>query len=320
MPRLSGGPEGGHPLPDAVGSLENGKNPNTYREPIAADRSQPCRRKAAALGAVGGSAKLTRRDDPLQIGGNRLGGAREETILRSTRRPAKDFNHTIGQLEFGKVVSQMKEFIQNAQPHVTGQYLAAGFPLLGRKDAEPDAPNGGTGTPKIKELAEVSRTLRHLAGNGAVYGDFVSLDMLEDAVVCRRFSPFVMFRLQAVDRDTEIEIPYTSPLGRNRADRARNDLCGDPALLECREQGRYFPESHQRFAAHERNVQRLVLVNQPKNPVYEFVPFEVGHLVEPQSTPEMIGLVGVAAWTGEWTFAGDFDRERWCSAVENTRT
>ena len=70
---------------------------------------------------------------------------------------------------------------------------------LRRVQADPDLSRVLVSGPEPHELVEVTGPLRLLPGDGAVHGDLVPDDVLEDAIVSRRLAAFVVLGLQAID-------------------------------------------------------------------------------------------------------------------------
>jgi hypothetical protein len=58
-----------------------------------------------------------------------------------------------------------------------------GRAALGREGAHPDFFNGRIGGPEIDEVRDIAVALHHRAGDGAVDGDVLSLNVAQDALV-----------------------------------------------------------------------------------------------------------------------------------------
>ena len=76
-------------------------------------------------------------------------------------------------------------------------------------------------------------------------------------------------------------------------------------------------EPDERLAADDRDVNRLLLVDDRENAIDEFLSFVVGDLSERDVAAEVLVAVGVAARAAERAFARDFDREGGIVAAED---
>ena len=78
---------------------------------------------------------------------------------------------------------------------------------------------------------------------------------------------------------------------------------------EDRQQGVQLAEAHQRLAADDREVDRLVLVDQLQHALHERVALVVGDLAQRDVAAEMIVAEGIAARATQRTLTRDFDRQ-----------
>ena len=118
-----------------------------------------------------------------------------------------------------------------------------------------------------------------------------------------------MLRLQAVDRDDDLQPRNPGPLRGNRPDRARHELGVDAAFRQTRQDLLQLAIAHQRLAADDRHVQRLVLVDERQEPIDELLTLVVADLSERDVAAEMLVAVGVASRAAQRALAGDFDRQ-----------
>src|SRR3954467_875618 len=93
----------------------------------------------------------------------------------------------------------------------------------------------------------------------------------------------------------------------NLADRAGDQLGEDATAGQYRQQDLEFLVPHQRFAADDRDVQRLLLIDQCPEVVDQFLSLEIPHLPQGDVAAEMIVSVRVAARTPQWALARNFD-------------
>jgi hypothetical protein len=81
---------------------------------MAPDRFQSCRRHAPAIVTVRIAAELTRRDAPLEVGGEALGGLREDAVGRRFRRLRVDREQRVGQLQLRELRPEPPEIGDDA--------------------------------------------------------------------------------------------------------------------------------------------------------------------------------------------------------------
>jgi hypothetical protein len=82
------------------------------------------------------------------------------------------------------------------------------------------------------------------------------------------------------------------------------------AALDLRQQQFEFTVPNQWIATHQRDVERLVLIDQRKHSYNEFIALEVGEFVQLAYASEMRRIEGVASRAPQGAFLGDFDRKR----------
>ncbi len=142
-----------------------------------------------------------------------------------------------------------------------GRTLNQVRPSLWREDAHPYFFRGGVLRPEGEEVAKVSWAIDHRTRNGAVNGDMLALDVAQDLVVRGRFAALVMLWLQAVNGDRYPQVRDRSPRPRDGPERASHHLDMDAARGQLRQQHLQFTIANQRISPHNREMQRLVLVN-----------------------------------------------------------
>ena len=112
----------------------------------------------------------------------------------------------------------------------------------------------------------------HLTGHGAMHVDRLPLDVVQNALVSRWGPTSIVIRLQPVDGNYD---PKPQNLFPSRQDRANgsgheSDRHAHPAHL--RQQGVQLPEAHQRFAAHDGEIDRADLAGQGQKSVEQRLP------------------------------------------------
>src|ERR1700750_1254769 len=95
--------------------------------------------------------------------------------------------------------------------------------------------------------------------------DLRACDVLEDALVSRRFAPLVMLRRGTGDRHYHIELLELFPGARNGAERTRDDLRVNSAAFHLRQQQFELAMPDEWIAAYQGHMQRFPLVDDGKN-------------------------------------------------------
>ena len=134
-------------------------------------------------------------------------------------------------------------------------------------------------------------------------------DVLQNPLVGRRFSTGIVFGRQSVNGNHEVHFPDFRPFDGNWAHSARHQLDVHVARFDLREDLSDLLEAHERFAAHERNVNGPVRIDQLHHSIHEFLSTKVTDLTQNRSPAEMLISIGIAAWACERTLFSDFYRE-----------
>ena len=101
---------------------------------------------------------------------------------------------------------------------------------LGSEEAEPNFFDLGARGPEFQEFAEVAGALHHLAGDGAMNGDVLVRDIFQDAFVGSGGATDIVFGLQAVYGDGDVQVVERWPGGAHGAEGAGNQLDVNSAL------------------------------------------------------------------------------------------
>jgi len=160
-------------------------------------------------------------------------------------------------LQLRKPVAQLAQRFDDADAIGGLEFFLGLFAHLRRVKAEPDRLDVRIIRPRLDELFDVALAQRLLARHRAMHRDLVAFDVLEDAIVGRRRPAHVVFGLQTIDRDADLQPGNLRPLDRNRTHGARHDLDEQSALGQLGQQHIQLAIAHQRLAADERDVQRL---------------------------------------------------------------
>ena len=154
--------------------------------------------------------------------------------------------------------------------------FGAGCALLRGKDAHPDLFGFGALCPELKEALEIAGLVRNLAGDGAVDRNGRLRKILQYTLVSRRCAANIVFGLQTVYGDYDIEALEVGPMGGNGAEGAGNDLDVNAATVELGQEGFELAISDEGVAADEGDVERFVLIDQCEHFLDQLFPFEVG--------------------------------------------
>jgi len=213
-------------------------------------------------------------------------------------------------VEDGVERAETKEFRDDRCAHSGSENFSAYCALLGRKDAHPDFIGFGARGPELKETLEIAGLVCNLAGDGAVDRNGRLRKILQYTLVSRRCAANIVFGLQAVDGNYDVEALEVGPVSGNGAEGAGDDLDVNAAVVELGQDGFEFAIPDEGVAADERDVERSMLVDYSKDVFDESVLFVIRQLAKGDVafTPEMGRIKGVATGTAEGTFAGDLDR------------
>jgi hypothetical protein len=182
--------------------------------------------------------------------------------------------------------------------------------LLRSKDAHPDLVGFGALGPELKEALKIAGLVRNLAGDGAVDRNGRLRKILQYTLVSRRCAANIVFGLQTVYGDYDIEALEVGPMGGNGAEGAGNDLDVNAATVELGQEGFELAISDEGVAADEGDVERLMLVDYAEDIFDECVFFVIRQLAKGDVAfaAEVGWIEGVASGTAEGTFTGDLDR------------
>ncbi len=199
----------------------------------------------------------------------------------------------------------------------SSQYLLVGCAALRSEDTEPHLVHLRHVRPEAKEFVEVSGALRDLRRDGAVNGDSRTLNVLEDALIGSGFAAFVMFGLQAINGDHDVQFLELHPCSWNLPECAGDDLGVYAAALDLWQERVEFAVSNERIAAHQRDMERPMLVDHSEHSHNQFVALEVRELAKLCRASQVCRIECVASRTAQGAFLGDLDRKRRCAAGED---
>ena len=285
---------------------------------MMADSCQGHRRDAAALLTIRISAKLTWIDVSFEIGGDGLGGSSEDAFFWISGRGGNLSQECFGHIQSQVFQPQLAQGGDHSRSLRGSQYLPVGCAALGSEDTEPHLSYLRTVRPESEEFVEVSGALRDLRCDGAVNVDLRTLNVFEDAVVGGGFAALIVFGLQAVDGDHDIQFPKLHPRGRNFSECAGDDLGVDTAALDLWQEQIEFAIANERIATDQGDMERTMLVDQGEHSPHQFVAFKVRELAKLGWTAKMSLVEGVASGAAQGAFLGDLDGKRRCMAGKDS--
>jgi len=213
-------------------------------------------------------------------------------------------------VEDGVERAETKEFRDDRCAHSGSENFSAYCALLGRKDAHPDFIGFRARGPELKETLEIAGLVCNLAGDGAVDRNGRLRKILQYTLVSRRCAANIVFGLQTVYGDYDVEALEVGPVSGNGAEGAGDDLGMNAAAVEFGQYCFEFAIPDEGVTADEGDMERFMLVDYAENVFDECVFFIVRQLAKRNVVfpSEMGRIEGIATGTAEGTFAGDFDR------------
>lgn len=192
-----------------------------------------------------------------------------------------------GRKDFGKVIADL--WSEHTEPHF--------FDFRAR-------------CPELQKVAKVAGAFHHLACHRAVDGDFLSSDIFQNAIVGGGSAASVVFRLQAVNGNDDVEARQGGPSGVQGAKSAGDDLHVDSTCEQLRNERFEFAITNQRIAADQRQMQGLEAINNFEDAVDEGLAVTIVQVAQRLSAAQMRSVVSVATRTSQRAFPRDFDGER----------
>jgi hypothetical protein len=150
-----------------------------------------------------------------------------------------------------------------------------------------------------------------------VHGHLMAGNIFDDTVVGGGTAAQIVLRLKPVNGNGNMETRDGSPGSRNLTESTGNDLDVNAALGKPGQKDIQLAIADQRITADNGEMQRAIFVHQSENIGYEGIAFVVRELPERKTFTRMTKLIGIAAGTTEWTFPGNFYRQRRASTAEN---
>jgi len=263
------------------------------------------------------AAELAGGDPRLQVGRQGCGCERENAVLGTTGRRGKLADDDVGHVQLGILFSQLQHVGDGLRALTGRENFGKVVADLRSEHAEPHFFNFGTRRPEFQEVAKIAGAFHHLTCHSAVDGDFLSRYIFQDPIVSGGGATSVVFGLQSVNGNNDVEARHVSPSGAQGAEGAGDDLHVDSTSEQLGNERLKLAIANQRIAADERQMQRLETINDFEDAVNESLAAAIVQLAQRLSAAQMRRVVSVTAWTSQRTFPRDFEGERRALALEN---
>jgi len=122
---------------------------------------------------------------------------------------------------------------------------------------------------------------------------------------------------EPVHRNRHPAARQADPLSGNRNHSAGDDQHKHSTSAEFRQNAAEFGMSHERLAADQRYMQRLMFLDQLEDTRDERVAAQIRQFTERVLSPQVRIAVGITTRTAEWTFACDFNRQQRCVSIQD---
>ena len=183
-------------------------------------------------------------------------------------------------VEDGIEGAKAKKFCDDGRADRGREDLRACCSSLWREDAHPDLLCLGALGPELKKPLEISGLVCDLAGDGAVDRNARLRKVLQYTLVSCWCATYIVFGLQTVDGDDDVEALERRPMSGNGTEGAGDDLGVNAAAVEFGQDGFELAVADEGVAADEGDVERLVLVDYAENVFYQGIFLIVGQLAE----------------------------------------
>jgi hypothetical protein len=193
--------------------------------------SQGHRRYAAALCAVGVSAKLAWSDFRPKVRRNDFGRSRKDAFFGIIRWRLEFAEEGFGHFEALIFEPQSMEVCDGGSSVRGRKNLRIGCTALRSKDAEPHLCDLWSSCPELQEVIEVALSPSDLRCDGAVNGDSGILDVFEDSFIGSRLAPNIVLWLKTINGNNDIQLLESLPCRRDDPEGAGDDLRVNTALF-----------------------------------------------------------------------------------------
>src|SRR5262249_49238897 len=134
---------------------------------------------------------------------------------------------------------------------------------------------------------------------------------------CRRTPPVVLW-LQTVNRYDKMKVGQTGPGRGNGANRTSDELYLNPDLGYAGKQDIQLAITYQGFPSHDGEVQGAEASNQGQHAIHQILAGQIAQLAQRHATAQMFRFISITAGASEWTFLGNFNRQKRLAPPKNT--
>lgn len=222
-------------------------------------------------------------------------------------------------VELGIAGAQIEQFADGSLTLFAGEAFGRVLALLRSENTHPYFLGVFVCRPEMQEAFEISRLAHHGRGDGAVDSDVMSADVGEDSIVGGGSAANVVLGRKAVDAYGNGEASIRGPAFWQGTESAGDNLHMKVALEKPGEQGFELAIAHERISADEREMKRLILVDDAEDAFDKFSATIVRKIAESCGRISKVPIeIGIASGTTKWTLARDLDGETGDAAFQDT--
>src|SRR6185312_6978918 len=254
-------------IAEGGGGVEDGAGLEAAGEAVVGDGFETHGGDTAATGTVGVAAELAGGNGGAQVGGVDGGRTGEYAAFGRLGRRLQGLDEAARHVEPGIKLTQTEELSDDLIAFPGGGNLGQLVAALGSEDAHPDLLDVGVDRPELQELLQVAGAADHGGGDGAVDDDLVAGDVLVDALVGGGSAAHIVFGLQAVNGNHQLEVGQADPGLREDAEGAGDHLHERSHGQQAGDDDLHFAIADQGIAADDGNVERAMLADQADHAV-----------------------------------------------------
>lgn len=239
-------------LADFQGGFENCRDGDYAREFVSAHGAEAHGGKASATRTVRMAAELARSDVRLQVGRQNCGCERKNAILGTAGRRGELANDDLRHVELGILLSQLQHIGDGLGAFSGREDFGKVIADLRSEHAEPHFFDFGVRRPEFQKLSKIAGAFHHLSCHRAVDGDFLSGDVFQNASVGGGGTASVVFGLQAINGNDDVQARHVGPSGVRGTEGAGDDLHVDSTSEQLGNERLELAITNQGIAADER--------------------------------------------------------------------
>src|SRR5260370_21926499 len=221
---------------------------------MLSDLVETNRCNASALRTVRIATELARSHSRLQIRGDRASSLCKNAVIRTRRRIQKPLNDAARHIELRVDFAQLQQFPHHLDTGRFREDLVTCLTDLRCKQAYPNLPDLFALRPEMHKLTKVSWPRRHLARDRAMDGTLVAGDVLQNTIICSRFTALVVLTRQPIDGYDDFEFFELIPFQGDFSHGACNHVRADSPRRESGHDFSQFLEPNVRFGGDYRSL------------------------------------------------------------------